>query len=146
VGRATSGRGAGVAWGRVLSAAGFTIGELRLYGWALERPTTLARVVAELAGTVEARTPERVREDLRALVSAGYAASYVGGVVWVGEAGRLRGQTIGDRVEELLQLGPRTFSQIVRALMTPPSATKTALASGPFRERAGRWHHRLIGT
>jgi hypothetical protein len=124
----------------------FTIAELRLWEWALEKPTTLARVVAELAGTIEARTPERVREDIRGLVAAGYAASYIGGVVWVGEAGRLRGQTIGERIEEILQIGPRTFGQIIRALMTPPSATKSALTKGPFRERAGRWHYRPPGT
>lgn len=124
----------------------FTIAELRLWEWALEKPTTLARVVAELAGTIEARTPERVREDLRGLVGAGYAASYVGGVVWVGEAGKARGATISDRIEELLQFGPRSFSQITRALMTPNAATKSALVAGPFRERAGRWHYRPPGT
>lgn len=124
----------------------FTLAELRLYEWALEKPMTLARVVSELAGTIEARSPERVREDLRGLVGSGYAASYVGGVVWVGEAGKLRGRTIGDRIEELLQLGARTLPQITRALMTPNGATKSALVAGPFRERSGRWHLRPPGT
>lgn len=124
----------------------FTPAELRIYEWALEKPTTLARVVAEFAGTLEARTPERVREDLRGLVAAGYAAGFCGGVVWVGEAGKIKAQTIADRIEELLQFGPRTLAQILRTLMTPASATKTALAAGPFRERAGRWHYRPPGT
>ena len=117
--------------------ADVTPADLRLYGWLLARPSTAASVVAELSGTAEERTLQRVHEDLRALVTDGKAALEDGGFVWVETR---HDRTLTERIADVLRIGPMRLGEIVRLLGSTMAEVKTALVRGPFRERSLRWH------
>lgn len=114
-----------------------TPADLRLYGWLLARPSTAASVVAELSGTAEERTLQRVHEDLRALVEAGRVTHEAGGLVWC-EA--RCGRSVVERIADLLRIGPMSLSEIARTIGATFPEVKTALVRGAFRERSLRWH------
>jgi len=115
-----------------------TPADLRLYGWLLALPSSPASIVAELAGTAEERTLQRVCEDLRTLVADGKAAPECGGFVWAET--RIPALDLLTRISDLLRVEPLRLWQIMRVLSASAADVKSALVHGPFRERSQRWH------
>ncbi len=103
-----------------------TPADLRLYGWLLARPSTVASVVAELSGTAEERTLQRVHEDLRVLMTDGKVALEDGGFVW---AETRHDRTLTERISDVLRIGPMRLGEITRLLGSTMAEVKTGSAS-----------------
>lgn len=114
-----------------------TPADLRLYGWLLALPSSPASIVAELAGTAEERTLQRVHEDLRILATDGKAAPELGGFVWVETT---RPMTLEDRVAVALSVEPLTIARLRVVVSAGLAELKAVLTCGRFRERSMRWH------
>ena len=115
-----------------------TPGDLRLYGWLLQTPATPESIVRELAGTVEDRNLQRVNEDLRHLVVGGQVTPIAGRFVW--SEARDESRSMTEQIADVLRIAPLTIQQLMRALSSPISPIREALAHGPFRELSQRWH------
>ena len=113
-----------------------TSGDLRLYGWLLASLSTPESVVRELADTAEARTLQRVCEDLRQLAADGKVTSEDDRFVWT----ETRQPSFADRVADVLRVEPLTFARLRVVMDAGAAELKAVLTSGRFRERSMRWH------